>query len=120
MKKLNRYFKSLLFQGAVTFVVLSVIAINDLIHGSQASWILPAMKSAYVELSRELYRFIFKPEMTPDLLSLIDFYGFYVRIGLSFLIASISIWRRYRYAVVIEGAVTLLSLLLFVFRVLFA
>jgi len=109
-----------LFQGIITFCLLSIVAINDFIHGSQASWLLPAMKSAYVELSRNLYLLIFKPEVTPEVLHLIDYYGFYVRIGFSFVIAFISVWRRYRHAVVLEGIVTLISLLAFVFRALCA
>jgi len=118
MIKLKRYIKSLFLQSIITLCLLSIIAINDLLHGAQFIWLLPTMKSAYIELSYNLYDLIFDPEMTPQLGAIIREVGFYVRILFSFIIAFISIWKRYKYALIIDGVVTLISMLMFIFSAL--
>lgn len=116
MNRYQAYFGSLLRQIVAVALLMLPLGILGVISGGDVdfSYFPFVISWMYFQVTFDLLVCLFKPNMTPELFSLYTIMGLLFRIIVSLLLALASIRGKFRYAIIAEVVVSIISITLFI------
>lgn len=114
MTKYRRYFGSLLRQMVVMLLIIGSLSFLGAVMGGDVdfSYFFLTIADMYSQITFNFLIYLFRPALTPELYSQYIVFGILFRIIISLLVALLSIRCKYRYAIIVEIVLILISITL--------
>ncbi len=116
MIKCHRYLKSILLQAGFTGFFILSLGLIGVLRGENLIYFMGyTAKWFYIQGTFDLLNCILKPTMSEAVFAQLASISLLVRVCISTVIALISMSHKYKYAVIMDLLITLISIFRFVF-----